>query len=202
MRSQELPGLQDRETAQTIGHGGIACGGVRRGPTRDHIDLGSTRIDCDAEGSCGLRRWKPLRRLQRGLPHNRRQSGPPRDQNDLEAFGDLTTTSRVRVASNGRVGAFHPAVSTMTRVDLEQLLPELHSAAPSPVVHRALPPCETIKRDYILAFLEAMGGNRKQAALSLESEFTTLQEKLSPCCRTAPRVQSSDVEEAPQRRNP
>ena len=71
------------------------------------------------------------------------------------------------------------AVATKNRVDVEDLPPEVRSAGPSPVIEGAIRPLEAIERDYILAILDARGGNRKQAAVSLGIGVATLQRKLS-----------------------
>jgi two-component system, NtrC family, response regulator HydG len=70
------------------------------------------------------------------------------------------------------------AVATSSRVDLEDLPPEVRSAVPSAVLPGAIRPLAAIERDYILAILEAKGGNRKQASLALEIGIATLQRKL------------------------
>ncbi|MBI3857141.1 MAG: sigma-54-dependent Fis family transcriptional regulator [Planctomycetes bacterium] len=71
------------------------------------------------------------------------------------------------------------AVATGSRVELEDLPPEVRSVTPSGIVPGAIRPLRVIEQDYILAILEAKGGNRKQAAKSLEIGFATLQRKLS-----------------------
>ncbi|RPH42253.1 MAG: sigma-54-dependent Fis family transcriptional regulator [Planctomycetota bacterium] len=77
------------------------------------------------------------------------------------------------------------AVATTKRVDLEDLPPEVRAAVPSPVVPGAIRPLKAMERDYILSILESKGGNRKQAAISLEIGFATLQRKLSSYRRTS-----------------
>lgn len=71
------------------------------------------------------------------------------------------------------------AVATRTRVDLEDLPPEVRTAVPAPIKEGAIRPLKAIEQDYILSVLDAKGGNRKQAAVSLEIGFATLQRKLS-----------------------
>jgi len=71
------------------------------------------------------------------------------------------------------------AVATKNRVDQEDLPPEVRTTAPSPVLEGSIRPLEAIERDYILAILDAKGGNRKQAANSLGIGVATLQRKLS-----------------------
>ena len=69
------------------------------------------------------------------------------------------------------------AVATGDRVDLEDLPPELRAAPPS-APPGTIRPLSAIERDYILSILEAKGGNRRQAAKSLEIGIATLQRKL------------------------
>jgi two-component system response regulator HydG len=69
------------------------------------------------------------------------------------------------------------AVATSDRVELEDLPPEVRSAAPSAPAGSARP-LSGVERDYILSVLEANGGNRKQTAKSLEIGIATLQRKL------------------------
>jgi DNA-binding NtrC family response regulator len=76
------------------------------------------------------------------------------------------------------------AVATKNRVDLEDLPPEVRSATASAVLPGKIRPLKIVEQDYILSILEAKGGNRKQAALSLEIGFATLQRKLSSYRRT------------------
>jgi transcriptional regulator with PAS, ATPase and Fis domain len=84
------------------------------------------------------------------------------------------------------------AVATKNRVDLEDLPPEVRAAVPSPVVPGAVRPLQAIEREYILSVLESKGGNRKQAAISLEIGFATLQRKLSSYRRTSAKPASPD----------
>jgi len=71
------------------------------------------------------------------------------------------------------------AVSTSTRISLEDLPVEIREPLPLPVGSGSIRSLKAIERDHILATLEAKGGNRKQAALTLEIGFATLQRKLS-----------------------
>jgi two-component system, NtrC family, response regulator HydG len=71
------------------------------------------------------------------------------------------------------------AVTTKTRVDLEDLPPELRHAVPPQAEPEADRPLKAIEKDYIVARLAAKGGNRKLTAKSLEIGFATLQRKLS-----------------------
>jgi DNA-binding NtrC family response regulator len=52
---------------------------------------------------------------------------------------------------------------------------------------------KAVEQDYILATLDAKGGNRKQAAASLEIGFATLQRKLSSYRKISLRTRSSKV---------
>jgi transcriptional regulator of acetoin/glycerol metabolism len=70
------------------------------------------------------------------------------------------------------------AVTTRNRVDLEDLPPEVRLAQPLPGTDGGIRPLETIERDYILAILEAKGGNRKEASTALGIGVATLQRKL------------------------
>jgi transcriptional regulator with PAS, ATPase and Fis domain len=71
------------------------------------------------------------------------------------------------------------AVATSARAGLQDLPPELRAVTPAPILEGAIRPLKAIEQDYILAILDAKGGNRKQTALSLEIGFATLQRKLS-----------------------
>jgi two-component system, NtrC family, response regulator HydG len=84
------------------------------------------------------------------------------------------------------------AVATTERVDVEDLPPEVREAVPSPVAPGAVRPLKDMERDYILATLASKGGNRKQAAISLEIGFATLQRKLSSYRRTSSKPKSPD----------
>jgi len=84
------------------------------------------------------------------------------------------------------------AVATKNRVDLEDLPPEVRSATPSVVLPGAIRSLKAVERDYILSILESKGGNRKQAALSLEIGFATLQRKLSSYRRPPSKVNSGN----------
>jgi len=70
------------------------------------------------------------------------------------------------------------AVTTRDRVDLEDLPPEVRLAPPLPNPQGGIRPLETIEKDYILAILEAKGGNRKEASAALRIGVATLQRKL------------------------
>jgi DNA-binding NtrC family response regulator/predicted hydrocarbon binding protein len=84
------------------------------------------------------------------------------------------------------------AVATKNRVDVEDLPPEVRAVVPSLVVAGAIRPLKVMERDYILAILESKGGNRKQAAISLEIGFATLQRKLSSYRRASSKPKSPD----------
>jgi two-component system response regulator HydG len=70
------------------------------------------------------------------------------------------------------------AVSTRNRVDVEDLPPEVRLAPPLPAPDGVIRHLDDIERDYILAILEAKGGNRTQAAMSLGIGVATLHRKL------------------------
>jgi len=70
------------------------------------------------------------------------------------------------------------AVTTRNRVDLEDLPPEVRVAQPLPNLTGGIRPLEAIEKDYILAILEAKGGNRKEASAALQIGVATLQRKL------------------------
>jgi transcriptional regulator with PAS, ATPase and Fis domain len=71
------------------------------------------------------------------------------------------------------------AVTTRSRVDLEDLPTELRLAPLLPNLREgAIRPLETIEKDYILAILEAKGGNRTETAAALRIGSATLHRKL------------------------
>ena len=70
------------------------------------------------------------------------------------------------------------AVAMRSRVDIEDLPPEVRLAPPLPIVAGAIRNLGEIERDYILATLEASEGNRTQAAKSLGIGVATLHRKL------------------------
>jgi transcriptional regulator with PAS, ATPase and Fis domain len=70
------------------------------------------------------------------------------------------------------------AVATKNRVDPEDLPPEIRRGPPLPSTEEGIRPLERIEKDYILAILEAKGGNRTQAALALGIGAATLQRRL------------------------
>jgi len=72
------------------------------------------------------------------------------------------------------------AVTAKSRVNLEDLPPELRSEPPVALVtaQGALRRLEEIEKDYILAVLEAKAGNRREAALTLGIGPATLHRKL------------------------
>lgn len=92
------------------------------------------------------------------------------------------------------------AVTTRNRVDLEDLPPEVRLAPPLPNLAEAIRPLEAIEKDYILAILEAKGGNRKDASAALRIGVATLQRKLRSY-KTDPSAQRSPgAKERPPRR--
>jgi DNA-binding NtrC family response regulator len=70
------------------------------------------------------------------------------------------------------------AVAQGKRVNLEDLPPEVRSLALPPVTSAGARPLKEMEKDYILAILEANGGNRTQTALTLRIGKATLQRKL------------------------
>jgi transcriptional regulator with PAS, ATPase and Fis domain len=70
------------------------------------------------------------------------------------------------------------AVATGNRVELEDLPPEVRSTSPASAQPGTPRPLSAVERDYILAILEAKGGNRKETAKSLDIGIATLQRKL------------------------
>jgi DNA-binding NtrC family response regulator len=70
------------------------------------------------------------------------------------------------------------AVTTKSRVDLEDLPPEVRLAQPLPSTAGGIRSLEEIEKDYILAILEAKGGNRTQASAALGIGAATLHRKL------------------------
>jgi len=89
------------------------------------------------------------------------------------------------------------AVAANTRIDLEDLPPEVRSVAPAPNMEGAIRPLNAIEKDYILAILDAKGGNRKQAAASLEIGVATLQRKLNRYRTHPAQPRSSKIEGRP-----
>ena len=85
------------------------------------------------------------------------------------------------------------AVATRTRVELEDLPPEVRSVTPGAMMDGTLRSLKAVEQDHILATLDAKGGNRKQAAASLEIGFATLQRKLSSYRKNPARSRSSKV---------
>jgi DNA-binding NtrC family response regulator len=70
------------------------------------------------------------------------------------------------------------ALATGSRVDVEDLPEELRTAMPRPTPAGRTRPLEDIEREYILAALEATGGNRTRAASDLGIGLATLKRKL------------------------
>ena len=69
-------------------------------------------------------------------------------------------------------------LSRRSRVDTEDLPPELGLAVPDPVVSGDVRPLADVERDYIKSVLQAVGGNRTQAAAKLGIGAATLYRKL------------------------
>ncbi len=91
------------------------------------------------------------------------------------------------------------AVATRSRIGLEDLPPELRAVTPAPILEGAVRPLKAIEQDYILAILDATGGNRKQTALSLEIGSATLQRKLSSYRRNPTKPRSAESRKQPPR---
>ncbi len=70
------------------------------------------------------------------------------------------------------------AVTKTNRVGLEDLPPEVRLALPPPDTGGAIRRLEEVEKNYILATLEAKGGNRRQAAMALGIGVATLHRKL------------------------
>jgi two-component system response regulator HydG len=70
------------------------------------------------------------------------------------------------------------ALATGSRVDVEDLPEELRAAMPRPRPTGRTRPLEEVEREYILAAVEAAGGNRTHAAADLGIGLATLKRKL------------------------
>lgn len=70
------------------------------------------------------------------------------------------------------------AITATNRVELEDLPPELRGVPPLPGTTGGIRPLEAVEKDYILAILEAKGGNRKEASEALGIGLATLHRKL------------------------
>ena len=98
-------------------------------------------------------------------------SGPAAD-----LLGGYAWPGNVRELANVMERAV--AVAMRSRVDIEDLPPEVRLAPAVPIVAGAIRNLGEIERDYILATLEASEGNRTQAAKSLGIGVATLHRKL------------------------
>jgi DNA-binding NtrC family response regulator len=65
-----------------------------------------------------------------------------------------------------------------SRIDIEDLPPEVESAVPNAVSATDVRPLADVERDYINSVLRAVGGNRAQAAAKLGIGAATLYRKL------------------------
>jgi DNA-binding NtrC family response regulator len=91
------------------------------------------------------------------------------------------------------------AVAKRSRVDLEDLPPEVRVATvPSPA-GKGIRPLSEIEKDYILAILDTKRGNRTQAALSLGIGVATLHRRLRSFKETPPKATSPRSAERPPR---
>jgi two-component system, NtrC family, response regulator HydG len=70
------------------------------------------------------------------------------------------------------------ALAAGSRVEVEDLPEELRAAMPRPRPMGRTRPLEDVEREYILAAVEAAGGNRTRAAAELEIGLATLKRKL------------------------
>jgi len=70
------------------------------------------------------------------------------------------------------------ALSTGSRIEVEDLPEELRAALPRPRPAGAARPLADVEREYILAAVESAGGNRTRAAAELQIGLATLKRKL------------------------
>ena len=70
------------------------------------------------------------------------------------------------------------ALSSGSRIEVEDLPDELRAALPRPRPTGAVRPLADAEREYILAAVEAAGGNRTRAATDLRIGLATLKRKL------------------------
>jgi two-component system response regulator HydG len=92
------------------------------------------------------------------------------------------------------------AVATRNRVDLEDLPLEIRLAQPLPSAMGGIRPLRSMEKDYILAILEAKGGNRKKASVALGIGVATLQRKLRSFKGDHPDPAPSGAKKSPPRR--
>jgi two-component system response regulator HydG len=70
------------------------------------------------------------------------------------------------------------ALATGPRIDVEDLPEELRAALPRPTLPGKIRPLEDVEREYILAVVQATGGNKSKAASELKIGTATLFRKL------------------------
>ncbi len=70
------------------------------------------------------------------------------------------------------------ALTTGSRIDVEDLPEELRAALPRPTLPGRIRPLEDVEREYILAVVNATGGNKSKAAAELKIGTATLFRKL------------------------
>ena len=102
----------------------------------------------------------------------------------VSSFTPAAAHQLLRYAWSGNVRELENAVeravvlSRRSRVDTEDLPPELGLAVPDAVVSGDVRPLADVERDYIKSVLRAVGGNRTQAAAKLGIGTATLYRKL------------------------
>ncbi len=79
------------------------------------------------------------------------------------------------------------AVARGSRIDLEDLPPEVRAAVLPPLGGRGIRLLRDVEKDYILAIVDAKRGNRTQAAISLGIGVATLHRKLKSFTRGTPK---------------
>ncbi|MBI4564090.1 MAG: sigma-54-dependent Fis family transcriptional regulator [Planctomycetes bacterium] len=70
------------------------------------------------------------------------------------------------------------ALARKSRVELDELPPEIRRAVPIPAVHGPPRPLKEVEKNHILATLDSHGGNRAKTAETLEIGIATLHRKL------------------------
>jgi len=76
------------------------------------------------------------------------------------------------------------ALARKSRIDLEELPPDIRTARPLPSGSARLRPLKEIEQDHILTALETLGGNRAKTADVLEIGIATLRRKLKQFAKT------------------
>jgi len=70
------------------------------------------------------------------------------------------------------------ALAQKSRVELDELPPEIRNAAPTQTAGGPLRPLKEVEKTHILATLDSHGGNRAKTAEALEIGIATLHRKL------------------------